>query len=101
MRPYLSKAVMDIVPLPNGQGFLGGNLWWEYVRSQDESAKLEVLITLATLSEEVWISLLAHNIALLKAFAFSEETIAMLSEINADTVEGFAQAILLRRNRTI
>jgi hypothetical protein len=94
MTSPLSKAVMDINPWPRGQGFLGSNLWWHYVRALDDAHRLEVLLTLALFNEEVCQRLLVCDLTLLLPFAFSEETVELLMEIKVSTLEEFAEAII-------
>jgi hypothetical protein len=89
-----SKTTMDVIPWPNGQGFQGRTLWWEYVLNLNEQARIDFLMMAALLSTEVCAMLLNHNQDLLEAFNFSEEMLSRLSEIQVSTLEEFADAML-------
>lgn len=97
-KKYL-QSVIDIHPWPQGLGFKDAALWWEYIRSRTEQEKLEALMLLALLSEEVCQQLLNHDLSLFDAFQFSTETIALLSSIHANTLTAFAAA-LVNKNYT-
>ena len=89
---------MDVVPFPSGQGFTGRNAWWEYIRSQSQRDRLDLLMAVALMNEQVGYALLNHDPTLFNIFEFSLETVAVLIEIKADTLEAFAQALVLKRN---
>jgi hypothetical protein len=88
------KTTMDVIPWPNGQGFQGGTLWWEYVLNLNEQDRLDFLMMAALLSTEVCGMLLNHNQDLLETFNFSEEMLCRLSEIQVSTLVEFADAML-------
>jgi hypothetical protein len=91
-----SKSVIDIVPWQNGSGFANADVWWSYVLSQTETERLDLLVEAALLSQEVCLLLLNHDQTLFDLFALSDETVALLSQIEAKTLDEFAQAFLKR-----
>src|SRR5882724_9791016 len=91
-----SKAVIDLSPWPHGLGFEKAEIWWDYIRVQTEDNKLELLMTVALLSQEVCLLMLNHDHELLGRFEFSEETLLVLTDINAETLYEFAQQVILR-----
>ena len=101
MTSHLSQAVLDIVPWPDGMGFISATVWWEYVRGQTEPDRLELLMTIALLSNEVCQLLLDHDQQLLNAFALADHTIALIRSIDAATLEEFAQKIVLQSASTV
>ena len=68
--------VLDIYPWPNGLGFENSVYWWDYVHRQNESEKLDLLLTAALLSEEISRLLLTHDDELLRSFALEDELVA-------------------------
>jgi hypothetical protein len=88
-----SKLTLDISPWPTGEGFQGGSAWWEYVRSQSEPDRLDTLILAALLNAEIAEHLLRHDKSLFEMFDLSDETIAHLCQIEALTLEEFAQLL--------
>jgi hypothetical protein len=94
MAQQSSNTAIDVIPWPNGQGFQGGTLWWDYVLTLNEEDRLDCLMMAALLSMEVCDMLLDHDQELLEAFNFSLEMQNRLSEIQATTLEEFADAML-------
>src|SRR4051812_42933360 len=92
-----SKSIIDIVPWSSGLGFEDADLWWDYVLSQPEQDRLDLLMAVALLSEDVALLLLKHDGDLLARFELTEQTIALLSEIEAITLKEFALAMILKR----
>lgn len=93
-----STAVIDIFPWQNGSGFANADTWWSYVLSQPEADRLDLLIGMALLSQEVCLLLLTHDRELLELFEFAEDTTQLLLEIEAHTLDEFAQAFRLKRS---
>jgi hypothetical protein len=87
-----SRAVLDNFPWPHGLGFHNRETWWAYVLSQPEKDRIDFLMSSALLSEAVALLLLKHDRNLLDRFELTEQTIAVLSEIEASTLAEFAQA---------
>jgi hypothetical protein len=88
---------MDIVPFPGGQGFAGGDDWWEYVLTLDQVSRIDILMTMALVSEEICHALLSHDQLLLNVFEFCPETLDLLKEIKVDTLEKYAQVLVVKR----
>ena len=87
--------VMDILPWPQGRGFAGASAWWEHVLSKDERQRLDHLMGVALLDEDVCRRLLQEqDDSLLSAFGLSEETRARLRAIDATSLTELAQAII-------
>jgi hypothetical protein len=94
-----AQAVIDIDPWPNGSGFRGAEEWWLYVRRQCEEDKLDLLITLAHLSEKVCQLLLTHDQELFDRFQLSSQTVARLCAIHADNLLIFVTVLVEQNNR--
>ena len=94
-----SQAVIDIDPFPTGSGFRGAEEWWIYVSHQSDTDKLDMLITLAHLSEKVCHLLLTHNQELFERFQLSSQTIARLRAIHADNLFIFVTILVEQNNR--
>jgi hypothetical protein len=89
------KPVMDVLPWPSGRGFKGGDAWWSYVMSKDERRRLDNLMGLALLDEDVCDRLVHHrDESLLKAFGLSGETQAWLRSLPCTSLVELAQAIV-------
>ena len=87
---------MDIVPWSIGLGFQNADDWWHYVRTRTERDKLNLLLMVASLSEEVAQLLLSHDLELFDRFSLTEQTRHFLSEIEAKTLDEFAQQYLVK-----
>lgn len=98
MSPSTNPRVMDIFPWPDGHGFIGAQAWWQHLLTQDDEQKLDFLIGIALLSQEVEVLLLARDKTLLTALQFSETTTAWLQEIIVTSIDELAIAIVHRRN---
>jgi hypothetical protein len=86
---------MDVLPWPNGHGFQGASEWWELVRSKEESKRLDNLMGLALLDEDICRRLLKeHDPSLFVAFGLAPETQAWLRTIKVATLAEFAEAVL-------
>lgn len=91
------SPVMDVSPWPNGQGFAGANIWWDYVLGKDEEQRLDHLMGVALMDEKVCKRLLQdRDDSLLEKFELSESTRRWLRTIEAKTLADFAKAILVR-----
>ena len=88
---------MDFVPWSMGQGFENADDWWAYIRSHTEQDKLDFLIMVALLSEEAALLLLKRDRTLMDRFSFSEPTLQLLSEIDAETLNEFARQLVARQ----
>ncbi len=89
------SPVMDVSPWPQGKGFTGAQKWWDYMLSQDERKRLDHLMGVALLDEEVRERLVTQRDAsLLAAFGLSEETQGWLRGIKANTLVELAEAIV-------
>ena len=89
-----TQAVMDFWPWPQGQGFRNASYWWSYILSHDERERLDLLLMMALLSQEIECLLLKHDQGLLERFAFSEQTIGFLHHIDSRTLSEYAEAVL-------
>lgn len=89
------KPVMDVFPWPQGNGFTGGKAWWDYVLSKGEKQRLDNLMGLALLDENIQTRLLKErDSSLLTAFGLSDETQHWLRGVNANSLVELAQAII-------
>lgn len=89
--------VMDIYPWPQGYGFEGGETWWQDMKRKDELQRLDNLMGVALLDEEVRHRLVnERDTSLLAAFGLSKETQNWLREIKAGSLVELAQAIVSR-----
>jgi hypothetical protein len=90
-----SQVVMDVLPWPSGYGFTGGDTWRQNVLSQSERERLDNLVGLAVLDQNVCEQLvMKRDPALLNAFGLSSQTCDWLTGVEATTLQGFAQAIV-------
>lgn len=95
------SLVMDVLPWPQGHGFSGSNAWWEYVLSKDESRRLDNLMGIALLDENVSQRLLNdRDDSLFASFGLSSETRAWLRGIQATSLVELAQAIVSKTTTT-
>jgi hypothetical protein len=85
---------MDVFPWPNGHGFKGAGLWWDYVLSKEESKRLDNLMGLALLDEDICRRLVIdRDSSLFSMFQLSPETQIWLRTIKATTLSQFAEAV--------
>ncbi|HEX3050085.1 MAG TPA: hypothetical protein VHP83_05470 [Aggregatilineaceae bacterium] len=90
-----APLVMDVLPWPYGHGFTGADTWWEYVLSQEEKLRLDHLMGVALLDEDVCDRLVnKRDHSLLTAFGLSEETRNWLGTVKANSLIELAQAIV-------
>lgn len=95
MKNNKRPLVIDIKPWPSGYGFQGGSEWWNYVLSQEESKRLDNLMGLALLDEDMRHRLLTErDSSLFRAFDLAPQTQAWLQSIQATNLAEFAEAIL-------
>jgi hypothetical protein len=91
---------MDVFPWPGGHGFSGRNDWWRYLLHQEEAYRLDVLITLAFMHEDIRKRLLDdRDIDLMAMFQLSLATIRWLAQVEAHTITDLALAVALRQQR--
>jgi hypothetical protein len=89
-----ANMITDVSPWPTGKGFSGGTGWWQHVLSQDERKRLDNLVGVALLDNEICDRLLGgQDESLFSAFGISEETQRQLRSIRATSLADFAQAI--------
>ena len=89
------NPVMDVLPWPQGRGFNGADAWWDYVMNKEERKRLDNLMGLALLDEEVCDRLLhKRDETLLSAFGLSFETQAWLQALRATSLAELAEAIV-------
>lgn len=87
--------VMDVLPWPGGHGFSGTGTWWEYVMSKEERTRLDNLMGIALLDDEVCKRLVDdRDENLLQAFGISEKTRAWLRGIQASSLTELAQKLV-------
>ena len=94
--PYNKQTpVMDVFPWPNGHGFQGSDIWWDYVLNKEERKRLDNLMGLALLDADICRRLLVdRDSSLFNMFQLSPETQAWLRTINATTLSQFAEAVV-------
>lgn len=95
MLPMNESPVMDVLPWPSGHGFTGVNAWWDYVMTKEERQRLDNLMGLALLDENVCDRLIIErDETLMKAFGLSTETQTWLRGVEATSLTELAQAII-------
>jgi hypothetical protein len=94
--------VMDVSPWPQGHGFSGADTWWNYVLSKEERRRLDQLLGIALLDDEVRERLVEHrDRALFEAFGLSTETQTWLCSVQAASLTELAQAVVARLRATL
>jgi hypothetical protein len=94
-----NSVVMDVLPWPNGYGFTGSDAWWENTFAQSERERIDSLLGLALLDNNVCEQLVVkRDSSLLEAFDLSEDTQRWLLGIKASTLKEFAQDVLAALN---
>ena len=89
------EPVFDVAPWPNGQGFTGGNEYWETVRTKDEDIRLSHLLLTGLMNSNVREQLLSKDDEDVYArFGISEQLQQRLHAADASSVEELAQALL-------
>lgn len=97
MSQKYQTPVMDVLPWPQGQGFAGANAWWDYMLSKDESRRLDNLMGVALLDEDVSQRLVTdRDDTLLASFGLSKETRVWLRGVPATSLVELADAIVSR-----
>lgn len=92
------KPIMDVTPWPDGRGFSGAEIWWDYMMAKDEKQRLDSLMGLALLDEDIRERLVyKRDQSLYRAFGLSAETQAWLSRLKASSLAELAEAIIARR----
>jgi hypothetical protein len=91
---YDLKPTIDFYPWPKGLGFNTSAAWWAYVGQQTEEDKLELMLIVASLNQNVRHQLLTHDQTLFTQFQLSLHSIDRLCEIHADCLSEFASALL-------
>ncbi len=101
MSQNFHTPVMDVLPWPQGQGFTGANAWWDYMLSKDESRRLDSLMGVALLDEQLSERLVTdRDDTLLASFGLSKETRTWLRNVPATSLVELAQAIVSRTGVT-
>jgi hypothetical protein len=85
---------MDVLPWPAGRGFRGADAWWDYVLTKDERQRLDQLLGLALLDQNICKRLLDHDKSLSGKFGLSESTQSWLETIPAQSLTELAEAIV-------
>ncbi len=87
--------ITDVTPWPTGRGFEGASVWWDDVIQKDEKQRLDNLMGVALLDEDICHRLVSErDSSLLTAFGLSTETQMWLRDIQATTLAELAQAIV-------
>ena len=87
--------VMDVLPWPQGHGFSGTGTWWEYVMNKEERARLDSLMGIALLDDDVCKRLVNdRDDNLLEAFGLSEKTCNWLHAIQATSLTELPQKLV-------
>lgn len=87
--------VMDVLPWPTGHGFSGSGTWWEYVLEKEEKRRLDNLMGIALLDEDVRHRLVKErDSSLFTAFGLSPETQSWIRALPANSLTELAQAIV-------
>jgi hypothetical protein len=95
---YQSQPTIDCYPWPDGLGFRGAEEWWSYVCRQTEADKLDLLITMAHLSDQICALLLVHDQDLFNRFQFLYCTLERLATIHVNSLAEFATALVEQDN---
>jgi hypothetical protein len=94
--------VMDVSPWPQGHGFTGSDTWWNYVLSKEEQRRLDQLLGVALLDDEVRERLVERrDTTLFEAFGLSMETQTWLCSVQAASLTELAQAVVARLRVTL
>src|SRR5678815_4494503 len=90
-----AQVVMDVLPWPAGRGFRGAEAWWDYVLTKDERQRLDQLLGLALLDQNICKRLLeTRDRSLFSKFGLSEATQSWLESVPANTLTELAEAII-------
>jgi hypothetical protein len=86
--------VLDITSWSGKRGFSGADEWWNYVRNQDERRRLDHLLGVALLDENVRRRLVdSRDEALLTAFGLSESTKWWIVTLRANSLSDIAKEV--------
>jgi hypothetical protein len=90
-----SLVAIGVMPWPSGHDFTGGDVWRQHTLSSSERDRLDNLMGLALLDQNVLDRLLVkRDPALLDAFDLSEDTRHRLAAVQVGSLKEFAQAIV-------
>lgn len=93
--------VLDITSWSGKRGFSGAAEWWNYVRDQDERRRLDHLLGVALLDENVRHRLVnARDEALLSAFGLSESTKWWMMTLPATSLSDIAREVAANFQKT-
>lgn len=88
------SAVMDVLPWPRGRGFTGAGAWWKDVLSRDEGQRLDNLMGMALLDEDICQRLVhGKDDSLMAAFSLSKEMQVRLRTTQVSSLAELAQAL--------
>ncbi len=88
------EMVLDITSWSGKRGFRGADEWWSYVRNQDERRRLDHLLGVALLDENVRHRLVdARDEDLLSAFGLSESTKWWIITLKANSLSDIAKEV--------
>jgi hypothetical protein len=86
--------VLDITSWSGKRGFSGADEWWNHVRNQDERHRLDNLLGVALLDENVRRRLVDNRDAeLLNAFGLSESTKWWIGSLSASSLSDIAREV--------
>jgi|SRR5579859_3321143 len=89
--------VMDVLPWPNGHGFAGREVWWDYVLNESEGRKLDFLLGTALLDADLQKRLIEQrDYDLLKKFGLSDDTCQWLRSSPATSLAELGREISRR-----
>lgn len=88
------EMVLDITSWSGKRGFSGADEWWSYVRNQDERRRLDHLLGVALLDENVRNRLVnGRDEELMTAFGLSEKTQWWISSLAATSLSDIAKHV--------
>lgn len=86
--------VLDITSVGGKRGFTGADEWWSHVRNQDEHRRLDNLLGVALLDENVRRRLVDNrDDELLNAFGLSESTKWWIGTLSASSLSDIAREV--------
>ncbi|MEQ8677809.1 MAG: hypothetical protein RIC84_31650 [Aggregatilineales bacterium] len=88
------EMVLDTTSWSGKRGFNGADEWWSYVRNQDERRRLDHLLGVALLDENVRHRLVnIRDEDLLSAFGLSEPTKCWIITLKATSLSDIAKEV--------
>lgn len=88
------EMVLDVTSWSGKRGFSGADEWWCYVRNQDERRRLDHLLGVALLDENVRHRLVdIRDETLLSAFGLSESTKGWIITLKANSLSDIAREV--------